>query len=193
MPWTLDPTSRRRVWTARTATPTSPALSEVSSISLDRCNVHSSLSTGSAPSTPTVEHPPPELAATPPQRANVQAPSPKKLDNKLGADLELPVDPEFAAEPEYESEPEPEPEAEAEQMYCSPESTARPPPSKRAKAKQMLHDALTHYVDEHYRLKHTIEDWDGVAVEGYVIGQVALVCAENQWTAADLSELEAEE
>ena len=177
MPWTLDPTSRRRVWAARTASPASPAPSEASITSLDRCNVHSSLSACSGCSTPTVEAPPPKLAATPPKRGDLATPEAKGAEQGFG----LSVDPEFEAELALDVEPQPKLRPMPKAVECQ-----AAPPTKRLKVQKMIYDALYQHVDEHYRLNHTIQDWDGDAVESSVVEEVARLCKENNWTRADL-------
>lgn len=189
----LDPARRRRIkaeiW-ASAASPASPAPSEASNISLDRCNVHSSLSIRSDCSTPTVEAPPPNLAATPPRRGDVAAPEAKGVYQGL----ELPVEPEFEEDPDFEPVPDPEPELEFDVPEPQPKLRAAPtateyqvtPRSKRLKVRQMIHDSLYHHVDEHYRLNHTIQDWDGEAVESSIVEHVVRLCKENNWTRADL-------
>ena len=176
----LDPARRRRSWaqgTASRASPSSPAPSEASNISLDRCNVHSSLSVRSDCITPTVEAPPPKLDATPPRREDVAAPAAKGVDKGL----ELSVAPEFEEDPHVDLEPDPKPRPAPKAV-----KDQAAPRSKRLKVEQMIHDALYHHVDEHYRLNHTIQDWDGEAVESSVVEHVMRLCQENNWTRADL-------
>ena len=162
----------------------SPALSEAQHLSLSPCCVNSPLSVASersTPTTPAVVNPPPALTAAPPTGVQKAVPT-----SAPTSPCGLPPDPAARVLSPKRACPTQQAAADEQDEELRQLTAAADVISKRARVMQLIYEATRDEVAQHYRMKHTEQDWDGEEVTSRVVAHVAAICNDNGWTKAQL-------